>query len=277
MTDAYAELPPRLREVADRLRAAGCVFAEHEAAVLARAFPSPEARETAVGRRCSGEPLEYVVGTAEFAGVEVQVGPPAFLPRRRAEALVDVAVDLVAGDPAAVSVAVDLGCGCGALAAALRARYRHWRVLACDTDERALRWAARNAARFGFSTYHGDWFDALPQSERGRLDLVVAHLPYVPTRELAHLPRDFRAVEPTATVDGGPDGLDPWRRVAADAGRWLHPRGVLLVQVAASQRGDAAAIAARSGLAAGAVDTGDSVVLVVRPAGRSGRGMGGAS
>ena len=251
----------------DRLRAAGCVFAEREAAVLRRAFPRPAALEKAVARRCSGEPLEYVVGVAQFAGVAVEVGPPAFIPRRRAEALIDVAEELVAADAQTPRVAVDLGCGCGALAAAFRERHPRWRVLGCDRDAEALTWAARNGSRYGFEICSGHWFHALPSALRGGLDLVLAHLPYVPSGQLASLPRDFRAVEPDATVDGGVDGLQPWREVAAAALDWLQPDGALLVQVAASQVTPAIDIAQRCGLSAYVVEADDAVVLVSRPAG----------
>ena len=255
--------PRAMTRVVDRLHAAGCVFAEREAAVLAQAFLDPVALEAAATRRCSGEPLEYVVGVAEFAGITVEVGPPVFIPRRRAEALIEVASECFGGDEAR-RVAVDLGCGSGALAAALRSRHPHWRVVACDADVAALAWAARNGARYGFETRRGDWFEALPATLRRAVDLVVAHLPYVPTGELRSLPRDF-LTEPAAAVDGGPDGLEPWREVAARASDWLRPDGTLLLQVAGSQVPTATKIARRSGLSATAVETDDAVVLVVRP------------
>jgi release factor glutamine methyltransferase len=253
-----------------RLRAAGCVYAEREAALIEAAFSDPRRRRSAVARRCAGEPLEYVVGAAEFAGVSVEIGAPAFIPRARA---VDLVVALerlhhpqqVDGSPADPVVALDLGCGCGAIAAALRHRYPAWEIHASDIDRGALTFARRNASTFGFLVHEGDWFDALPDDLRGRLGVVVAHLPYVPTAEIAHLPRDFRDAEPLTTVDGGPDGLDPWREVAALSRAWIAPDGIVLTQVSPDQVAVATEIAHDHGLAAETIAFDESAVLVVRP------------
>src|ERR1700728_5277017 len=107
-----------------RLRAAGCVFAEEEAALLASAAGSAEELDAMVGRRAAGEPLEQVVGWAEFAGLRVLIDPGVFVPRRRSEFLVDVAV-LLAGrqDGTVPRVIVDLCCGTGALGLAAAANF----------------------------------------------------------------------------------------------------------------------------------------------------------
>ncbi|MBA3990024.1 MAG: HemK family protein methyltransferase [Propionibacteriales bacterium] len=233
------------------LRAAGCAFAEREAQGIFAAFTDPHDRSVAVERRCSGLPLEYVVGVAEFAGITVAIGPPAFIPRRRAEALVDTAVELTEADVAARPPrALDLGCGCGAIAAALTSRLPGADVHATDIDGDALLHARTNSATFGFTLHQGDWWSSLPTSLSGGFDLVVAHLPYVPTGELVSLPRDFRDHEAMAALDGGADGLDPWRAVARGAGRWLEADGVLLTQVGERQVGEAVRIATSQGLVA---------------------------
>lgn len=233
------------------LRAAGSVFAEREAQVILAAFADPQRRAVAVEQRSSGLPLEYVVGVAEFAGVEVAIGPSVFIPRHRAEALVDTAVELVGAMAAARRpTALDLGCGSGAIAAALTSRLPGWDVHASDIDAEALRHARTNSATFGFTLHQGDWWSSLPTSLSGGFDLVVAHLPYVPTGELVSLPRDFRDHEAVAALDGGADGLDPWRAVARGAGRWLEADGVLLTQVGEHQVGEAVRIATSEGLVA---------------------------
>ena len=239
-----------------RLRAAGCVFAEREAALIAATFLDPGARENATVRRERGEPLEHVLGVADFAGVTVSLGPGCFVPRARAVALVDAA-ELEA--PGSACIALDLGCGCGAIAAALKQRHPSWKVLATDVDESALAWARRNAERFGFTVQAGSWFSAVPPSLHGRLDVVVAHLPYVPTAEIALLPRDFRDHEPVRTVDGGVDGLDPLRAVVAQVRDWLSPDGVLLSQLTHEQHPTAVDLAATAGL------TATTVLLTVPP------------
>ncbi len=251
-----------------RLRAAGCVFAEREADLIAASFEPGPAREGAVRRRAAGEPLEYVVGAATFAGITVSVGPPVFIPRTRAAALVDTA-DRVAVAPveAGEKTALDLGCGSGAIAAALARRHPDWVIHASDVDPAAADWAERNAATYGYTVHVGSWFDALPPDLRGRLDVVVAHLPYVPSDEVELLPRDFRDHESRHTVDGGGDGLDPLRAVCADSLRWLAPTGVLLTQVGWSQVETTASIAAAAGLAVEVTPTSDdedAVVVVVR-------------
>ena len=117
----------------------------------------------------------------------------------------------------------------------------------------------------------GSWFGALPPDLRGRVDVVVAHLPYVPTREIEHLPRDFRDHEPRRTVDGGGDGLDPLREVARTCSSWLAPHGTLLTQVSRSQHGAAERVARDVGLAFDVVelesgpDDEDTEVLALRP------------
>jgi release factor glutamine methyltransferase len=255
--------------IVDRLRAAGCVFAEREADLISASFPDDADREAAVRRRVTGEPLEYVVGHAAFGEVDVEIGPGCFIPRARAVALVDAAGRQL-NRP--YLTALDLGCGVGPIAALLSLRHPTWQVHASELDETALAWARRNAQTFGFSVHAGSWWSALPDRMRGGLDLVVAHLPYVPSGQVALLPRDFRDHEDRRTVDGGVDGLDALRAVAADAIGWLAPDGLLLTQVTHAQRPTAALVAARAELTTETVDAGrpddvdeDTVVLAMRP------------
>lgn len=268
--------PTDLQQAVLALRAAGCVFAEREAALLWDRFRSPAERAAAVSRRSTGEPLEYVVGRSGFAGVLVDIGSPAFVPRRRAEALVDdadrQAVARGAGSGHQI-VAVDLGCGCGAIAACLASRHPDWDVHATDVDVDALVYARVNGDRFGFAVHQGDWFGGLPTRLRGACDVIVAHLPYVPTDELRSIPRDFRDHEASVAVDGGTDGLDPWRAVAGAAGRWLAPGGVLLTQVVEQQVEEAVRIAAAHELEARRTwpDADDQVAVVSAVAESRGR------
>jgi release factor glutamine methyltransferase len=224
-----------------RLREVGCVFAEEEAAEIRRAVGADEKRADAVvAARANGIPLEHALGVAVFAGIEVEVGPGVFVPRSRAETLIDAAVT---ARPDA-RVVVDLGTGSGAIAAALATRLPLAEVHAADLDPGALAYARRNAARYGFTVHEGDWWDALPPELRGRIDLAVAYLPHVPTSRLDEISGDYRTHEPNVSVAGGPDGLDPLRAVLRDLDRWLAPEGVLVTLVAEEQLRTARALSA---------------------------------
>lgn len=224
--------PAADRALAARLRAVGCVFAEDEAAEIRRVHGDDEtAAEAVVAARKAGIPLEQALGVARFAGVEIEVGEGVFVPRRRAEPLIDEAV---AAAPEA-RVVVDLGCGSGAIAAALHRRLPQAQVHGVEIDPVALRYAARNGRRHGFEAHLGDWWDALPRTLRGRVDLAVAYLPHVPTARLSGIAGDYREHEPEVAVSGGVDGLGPLRAVVAGLDEWLAPDGVLVTFLADEQ------------------------------------------
>jgi release factor glutamine methyltransferase len=217
-----------------RLRAAGCVFAEEEAALLDAAAASADELDALVERRAGGEPLEHVVGWAAFMGLRVRVEAGVFVPRRRTELLAREAIHL-ARDAGDRPVVVDLCCGSGAVALAVAAALDGEVVLhAADVDPVAVRCARRNLAGVG-EIHRGDLFDALPRSLVGGVDVLVANVPYVPTAEIGLLPAEARVHEPRVALDGGGDGLDVLRRVAAGAPRWLAPGGRLLVELTAAQ------------------------------------------
>ncbi|MGV9677932.1 putative protein N(5)-glutamine methyltransferase [Nocardia sp. NPDC003482] len=232
--------------LAARLRAAGCVFAEEEAELLAGAASSPGELEDLVAQRVSGVPLEYVLGWAEFHGLRVRVAPGVFVPRRRTEFLVDRAVALAAG--LSHVVVLDLCCGTGALGLAvateLTAAGATVELTASDIDPTAVACARANLADITTSVFEGDLFTPLPTTLAGRVDLLLANTPYVPTAEVAHLPPEARDHEPRTALDGGPDGLDILRRVAASARPWLSPRGHLFVETSTTQAPSAAQILA---------------------------------
>ncbi len=241
-----------------RLRAAGCVFAEDEARLLVTA---PGHVETLVRRRVRGEPLEHVLGWVEFCGARVAVGPGVFVPRRRTEFLVDQAVAFGG------SVVVDLCCGAGAIGSAIAARLPDVRLHAADVDPAALDYARRNVPP-GTRVHEGDLYAALPAELRGRIDLLAANVPYVPSDEIALMPPEAREHEPRATLDGGSDGLDVLRRVSAAAAQWLAPGGRLLTETSLLQARTAAAILAGDGLDASVLrddERGATVVTGQRP------------
>ena len=224
-----------------RLRAAGCVFAEDEAALLVATAGSPEELDAMVERRAVGLPLEQVLGWAEFCGLRIAVDPGVFVPRRRTEFLVQEAVALARPR----TILVDLCCGAGAIGAALAAAVDQAEVHAVDIDPAAVSCARRNVPGH---VYQGDLYQPLPASLRGQVGLVVANVPYVPTGEIGFLPPEARVHEPLVTLDGGPDGLDVLRRVAAEAPSWLAPGGHLLIETSERQVPLASAAFTSSGL-----------------------------
>jgi release factor glutamine methyltransferase len=248
--------------VVSRLRAAGCVFAEDEARLLMSAAGIPAELDAMVSRRAAGEPLEQVIGWAGFCGLRIALAPGVFVPRRRTEFLVRQAIAL-AGPGAVI---VDLCCGAGAIGAALAAAVERAEVHAADIDPAAVRCARQNlpAAR----VYAGDLYEALPSGLRGQIAILAANVPYVPTGDIAYLPSEARTHEPRAALDGGQDGLDVLRRVAAGARAWLAPGGHLLSETSERQAPLAEKVLAAAGLTAQVVssaDLGATVVIGRRP------------
>ncbi|MGX1882518.1 putative protein N(5)-glutamine methyltransferase [Streptomyces sp. NPDC055287] len=231
--------------VVTRLRAAGCVFAEDEAQLLLSTASGPAHLRAMVDRRVAGLPLEHVLGWAEFSGRRIAVDPGVFVPRRRTEFLVEQAVAL-APSPAVV---VDLCCGSGALGAALAASLDQVELYAADVDPAAVRCARRNVTAFGGQVYDGDLYAPLPAAAlRGRVDVLLANVPYVPTDEIELLPPEARIHEARVALDGGADGLDVLRRVTAQAARWLAPGGHLLFETSERQASRAVEAVARGGM-----------------------------
>ncbi|MER5516638.1 putative protein N(5)-glutamine methyltransferase [Streptomyces sp. NPDC002763] len=222
--------------VVSALRAAGCVFAEDEAELILATAGTPDELATMVDRRAAGQPLEHVLGWAGFHGLRVLVQPGVFVPRRRTEFLVDQAL---AQAPDA-SVVVDLCCGSGAVGAALAAALGDTELHAADIEPAAVDCARQNIAPYGGHAHLGDLFDALPAALRGRVGILAANVPYVPSGEVGLLPAEARDHEPLVALDGGGDGLDVLRRVAAGAPEWLAPGGCVLVET--SERQAAAAV-----------------------------------
>ncbi|GAA3743305.1 putative protein N(5)-glutamine methyltransferase [Micromonospora maritima] len=227
-----------------RLRAAGCVFAEDEADLLIAAADSAETLTGLADRRVAGLPLEHLLGWAEFCGRRVAVHPGVFVPRARTALLVDAAA-AVAGPAPAV---LDLCCGSGAAALVLHDRVAPRWLAAADIDPVAVACARRNLDPLGVPVYQGDLFDAVPAGWRGRLDLVVANAPYVPTGAVAMLPAEARLHEAPVALDGGADGLAVLRRVAAGAAQWLAPGGHVAVEVSAGQAPVLCAVFTAAGL-----------------------------
>ena len=243
-----------------RLRAAGCVFAEDEARLLHEAADQGHDLEDLALRRIAGEPLEHLLGWAEFRGLRLAVEPGVFVPRSRTALLVDQA--LAALPVVARSVVVDLCCGCGAVAATLLAARPELDLHAADVDPAAVRCARRNLP--ADRVHEGDLYTAVPEGLRGPVDVLVANPPYVPTDGIALMPPEARDHEPRTALDGGNDGLDVLRRVVAGAPDWLRAGGTLVVESSTRQAPVLTAAMSAAGLAATVVrddETGGTAVV----------------
>lgn len=240
-----------------RLRAAGCVFSEEEAALLIGEATSEAQLSQFLIEREAGRPLEQIVGWAEFCGVHIAVEPGVFVPRRRTEFLVEQAIALAPRSP----VIADLCCGSGAVGAALTVRLPSVELWASDIDAVAVHCATGNLP--GASVLQGDLFAALPVSLGGRIDLVVVNAPYVPTEAIALMPTEARDHEPMITLDGGPDGIGIHRRIAAEAADWLATNGSVLIETSERQAPRTAQALQRHGFATRIVRDEDRDATVV--------------
>lgn len=209
------------------------MFAEDEAEVLLASARTGTELEQMVQQRVAGVPLEQIVGWAEFAGMRVAIDPGVFVPRRRTELLLRHVIALAPSRP----VVVELCCGSAALSLALASTLNEIELYATDLDPAAVRCARRNLSQLPVTAgvCEGDLYEPLPSSLRGRVDLLLANAPYVPTDAISLMPPEARLYEPQLALDGGSDGLYVLRRIIAEAARWLAPNGHLLVETSRSQ------------------------------------------
>lgn len=218
------------------LRASGSVFAEDELAALTAAS-SGEDLAGLVARRVAGEPLQYVLGYAEFAGLRLVAREGVFIPRPRTELLARLAARRLG----AGGSLLDLGCGVGPVSAYVASQGGRVGVVAVDVSPRALEVARENLPAGALLVRAGE-----PEALDGSFDVIAANLPYVPTDAIALMPFEAREREPRASLDGGPDGLDPLRTWARGLPRLLAPGGSFFVEVSAGQVPLAEAILASS-------------------------------
>lgn len=218
-------------DLTEQLRASGSVFAEDEAKVLSESASSQAELEAMAQRRISGEPIQQIVGWAEFCGLRIRVAPGVFLPRHRSEYMVEKAI----GSGQRGMRILDICCGTGAIGVATTVGLGGADLHATDIDPDAARCAALNVDELHGRVYVGDLFDPLPTSLMGTFDLILANAPYVPSGEIHLMPREARLHEHQATLDGGDDGLDIQRRLIATAPDWLAPDGRVLVETSDRQ------------------------------------------
>ena len=199
-------------------------------ALVAAASEGVGALPDLLERRLRGEPLAWVVGSVRFCDRWVRVEPGVFVPRPHTEPLARRAADLLPAE----GLAVDLCTGSGAVAVVMRSAHPHARVVGTDLDPIAVACARSNGVR----AFEGDLDAPLPRSWCGRVDVITAVVPYVPSEELHVLPRDVLANEPIAALDGGPRGMRMLAPVVERAPGWLRAGGHLLLELGGDQAAD---------------------------------------
>jgi release factor glutamine methyltransferase len=214
-----------------RLRDSGSVFAEDEAKLLISTSRTLDELTDMVDRRVAGLPLEYILGWTEFCGLRIVVESGVFVPRRRTEFLVQQAIAVAHSSG---NIVVDLCCGSGAVGVAVVTALDHSELYAVDIEPFAVGCARRNVADSGH-VFQGDLYDPLPTDLHGRVNILVANAPYVPTEAIAMMPQEARLYEPIVALDGGNDGLEVQRRVVAEAPLWLASGGKLLMETSQRQ------------------------------------------
>jgi release factor glutamine methyltransferase len=216
------------RSLTDALARAGCVAAAEEAAALwATANGDVALLDALVERRCNGEPLAWITERALFSGLDVRVVPGVYVPRVQSEPLARRAASLLPRR----GIAVDLCTGAGAIALVLQYHAPEATVIGTEIDPVAVACARSN----GVEVLAGDLDEALPGELEHRVDVMTAVVPYVPSDALPLLPRDVRAFEPRAALDGGPNGARVLMEVVRRSPRWLRTGGRLLLELGGDQ------------------------------------------
>jgi len=193
-----------------------------------------------IRRRSRREPLQHIVGTVDFCGLELAVGPEALIPRPETELLAEEAVAFLSSRNSDPAAALDFGTGTGCLAIVMAARSPAAEVHASDISAAALGLARRNAERAGLAErirFHiSDGFTGLPAGLA--FDLIVSNPPYIPSAGIARLAPEVRDHDPRVALDGGGDGLDFYRRLAEQAAPRLRADGRLALELGDGQEGE---------------------------------------
>ncbi len=191
-----------------------------------------EAVRELVRRRGTREPLQHILGSTSFCGFEIKVNRHVLVPRPETEMLAESAWQFLAARGPSPAAVLDFGTGSGCLAIAVAARCPTAQVHAVDVSVEALRVARANAALNNLNAqiqfHSGDGFDPLPRELE--FDLIVSNPPYIPSAEIATLAPEVRDHDPRLALDGGGDGLDFYRRLAAEAANHLRPAGRLILE-----------------------------------------------
>lgn len=203
-----------------------------------------------------GVPVQYITGEAEFMGFDFEVNPSVLIPRPETEVLVERVLALIEREKMAEPLILDLGTGSGAIAVSLTKLSPSCKIKASDVSEEALESGRENAAANGVGDkiefVFSDLFERIPEKEK--FDLIISNPPYVPSEDYDSLPLEVRS-EPRIALDGGPQGLDFYRRIMPEAARRLKRGGYLVLEMGYGQS------AAVKGLIEAAGSYGDIEIL----------------
>ena len=185
-----------------------------------------------IKRRSQREPLQHIVGSTSFCGFEIAVNRHALVPRPETEMLAELGWQFLSSINSQPSAALDFGTGTGCIAIAIAAKCPNAKILATDISADALTLAKENAVKNNLAeqieVLQGDGFTALPNNIR--FDLIISNPPYIPSAEIATLQPEVRDFDPRTALDGGVDGLDFYRKLAAEAKPFLKSDGKIMLE-----------------------------------------------
>ncbi|TJW07475.1 MAG: peptide chain release factor N(5)-glutamine methyltransferase [Mesorhizobium sp.] len=260
-------LGPLLRSARQRLAVAGVadpmldarLIVEHYSGTTrTQAIADPQrsvdaaaiaAIDAALKRRAAGEPVHRILGYREFYGLRLSLSPETLEPRADTETLVEAVLPFVkaTAERQGGCRILDLGTGTGAIALALLNAVPAATATGVDISKGALATAMRNAQQLGladrFKTLKSNWFAKVS----GRYHLIAANPPYIPSRDIGNLQDEVRDFDPRQALDGGVDGLSPYRNIAAEAARFLEAEGRIAVEIGYTQRKEVTAIFCAAG------------------------------
>ncbi len=205
--------------------------------------------DAALKRRTSGEPVHRILGYREFYGLRLSLSPETLEPRPDTETLVEAVLPFAKATAAREGACriLDLGTGTGAVALALLSAVPEAIATGVDVSEGALATASRNAERLGFASrfkaLRSDWFAKVS----GRYHVIAANPPYIPSEDIENLQDEVRDFDPRLALDGGVDGLGPYRIIAAEAAGFLEAEGRVAVEFGHTQRNEVTEIFSAAG------------------------------
>lgn len=190
-----------------------------------------------IEERVTGRPIQYILKQQEFMGLKFRVTPFTLVPRRETEELVELALNFLSEDQ--VSTIMDIGTGTGCIPISLTVLNKKVIAIGVDLSQEALDVALDNSLMHKVDSrimwVHSDIFDGIDSVWLGKIDMILSNPPYIRTEDIDHLMLEVKGFEPRMALDGGPDGLDFYRRICKDAKSFLKEGGALLLEIGYDQ------------------------------------------